>query len=81
MPVGSQITTANVLQDGSGSIIAANVKHVNSPALPYTSVSAEFDWDEVDKVTLSNRIIELVMIKNGQGVQQKKQRPAQQIGG
>ncbi len=71
MPVGSLITVGNELQDAGGNIIASNVTHVNSPVLPYTSVSVEFDWDEVDKVVLSNKIIELVMIRNGQIVPQQ----------
>lgn len=71
MPVGSLITTGNVLEDDSGNVLVSNVTHINSPTLPYTSISVEFDWDEVDKVVLSNKIIELVMIRNGQIVPQK----------
>jgi len=71
MPVGSLITLTGVLQDAAGNTLATDVTHINSPTLPYTSVSLEFDWDEVDKVVLSNKIIELVMMRSGQVVPQQ----------
>lgn len=64
MPVGSSITAAGDLVDSSATLIVAGVTHSGSPTLPYTSLSVEFDWDEVDRVKLADMIIEMATIRS-----------------
>lgn len=64
MPVGSSITATGDLIDSSSKVIVSGVTHPDNPTLPYTSVSLEFDWDEVDKVKLADMIIEMASIRS-----------------
>jgi len=66
MEVGWLITAGNALEDGSSNVIAAAVTHPDSPALPYTSVSVEFDYEDEDTNKAKTLILEKVSLSNKQ---------------
>jgi len=69
MEVGWIITAGGALEDGSSNVISAAVTHPDSPSLPYTSVSIEFDYEPQDVDKAKNLILQKVSLSNKQDSQ------------